>query len=173
MSAPEMWCVVDGLGGVREVPVRVEGQLLLVGPGPQPRYYGSEEPPRLALMHYALTMRWPLARILAPGEALDDADAQRTRAEAAEAEVARLTACLARANGTIEAQERARYAAEDERDAAVADVARLRAIIDGRTTAPTEPMCECGHPVDMHRGADRCGAHGCGCDRNAEEASWR
>lgn len=32
--------------------------------------------------------------------------------------------------------------------------------------------CECGHPVEMHRGADRCGAHGCGCDRDAEEASW-
>ena len=64
----EMWRVVDGRGGVREVPVRVEGGLLLVGPGPQPRYFASEEPPRLALMHYALTMRWPLAEILAPGE---------------------------------------------------------------------------------------------------------
>lgn len=62
------WRVVDGLGGVREVPVRVEGELLLVGPGPQPRYFASEEPPRLALMHYALSMRWPIAEILAPGE---------------------------------------------------------------------------------------------------------
>ena len=69
MSATEIWRVVDGLGGVREVPVRVEGELLLVGPGPQPRYYGSEEPPRLALMHYALTMRWPLREILSPEDA--------------------------------------------------------------------------------------------------------
>ena len=68
MSAPEIWRVVDPLGGVREVPVRVEGELLLVGPGPQPRYFASEEPPRLALMHYALSMRWPIAEILAPGE---------------------------------------------------------------------------------------------------------
>lgn len=74
MSAPEMWRLVDGRGGVREVPVRVEGGLLLVGPGPQPRYFASEEPPRLALMHYAMSMRWPIAEILAPGE--------RTRSEA-------------------------------------------------------------------------------------------
>ncbi len=64
----EMWRLVDGRGGVREVPVRVEGGLLLVGRGPQPRYFASEEPPRLALMHYAMSMRWPIAEILAPGE---------------------------------------------------------------------------------------------------------
>lgn len=41
---------------------------------------------------------------------------------------------------------------------------------EGRTTERAE--CRCGHPVEMHRGADRCGAYGCGCDLSAEEAGW-
>lgn len=95
-----------------------------------------------------------------------DRDAHRARADAAEAEVARQSESYQR----VMVQASALALARDE---AEAEVARLRAIVEGRTTAPTEPTCECGHPVDMHRGADRCGAHGCGCDRNAEEASWR
>jgi hypothetical protein len=46
-----------------------------------------------------------------------------TRADAAEAECTRLRECLERANATIEATERARYAAEEERDAALELVA--------------------------------------------------
>jgi len=46
-----------------------------------------------------------------------------TRADAAEAEVVRLRECLARANVSLEATERARYAAEEERDAALELVA--------------------------------------------------
>ena len=42
--------------------------------------------------------------------------AERARREAAEAECARLRECLVRANSSLEASERARYAAEDERD---------------------------------------------------------
>jgi len=50
-----------------------------------------------------------------------------TRADAAEAEVVRMRECLARANCALEATERARYAAEDERDEARAAVAAERA----------------------------------------------
>ena len=48
MSAPEIWRVVDPLGGVREVPVRVEGGLLYVGAGPGPRVWPGSTMPRLA-----------------------------------------------------------------------------------------------------------------------------
>ena len=84
MTTRETWRVVDGLGGVREVPVRVEGELLLVGPGPVPRWYGCSEPPRLALMHYALTMHWPLAEILAPGDLTAEERVAAERARCAE-----------------------------------------------------------------------------------------
>lgn len=69
---------------------------------------------------------------------VEDLDITLARADAAEAECARLRECLARANGTIEETERARYAAEDDRDAARAEVAALRAIIAGRVTPPTD-----------------------------------
>ena len=76
----------------------------------------------------AACSRWCLARAAmhaaAPdlaADLLDALDGHRTRADAAEAECARLRECLARANGTIEETERARYAAEDDRAAAVAD----------------------------------------------------
>jgi hypothetical protein len=49
--------------------------------------------------------------------------AERARREAAEAECARLRECLARANCSLEATERARYAAEEERDAVLELVA--------------------------------------------------
>lgn len=69
--------------------------------------------------------------------------AATARADAAEAECARLRECLARANGTIEETERARYAAEDDRDAALAAAARcdahdhaLRALADGAVVVP-------------------------------------
>jgi hypothetical protein len=134
MSAPEMYRLVDGLGGVREVPVRVEGGLLLVGPGPAPRYYASEEPPRLALMHYALTMRWPVVEILSPGEPSRAELAHR--AEQGAVDSARIDRALA----TIDALTR-------ERDAALADAAGLRAVVAGRETAPTEAE------VDAHAAA--------------------
>ena len=111
----ETWRVVDGLGGVREVPVRFESGLLLVGPGPQPRYYASEEPPRLAVMHYALTMRWPLREILAPGEmtAAERVAAERARCAAACRKVAEgyhhgacpCEECEGRCNGALECVE--------------------------------------------------------------------
>lgn len=52
---------------------------------------------------------------------------------------------------------------------ACAERDEARAVIAGRVT---REVCRCGHPVAMHRGADRCGARGCGCDLNAEEAGW-
>jgi hypothetical protein len=64
---------------------------------------------------------------------VEDLDSHRTRADAAEEECARLRECLSRANVSLEATERARYAAEDERDAVLelvatdaVEVARLR-----------------------------------------------
>jgi hypothetical protein len=54
---------------------------------------------------------------------VEDLDSHRTRADAAEEECARLRECLARANCSLEATERARYAAEDERDAVLELVA--------------------------------------------------
>lgn len=87
----------------------------------------------------------------------DEADAQRTRADAAEAECARLRAELA---ASIErgkarwgvAAELADVAAE--RDALAADNARLRAIVEGRTVAPTirEARAHC-HGSPGSRGA--------------------
>lgn len=75
----------------------------------------------------------------------DEADAQRTRADAAEAECARLRAELA---ASIErgkarwgvAAELADVAAE--RDALAADNARLRAIVEGREHPPTPDEAE-------------------------------
>lgn len=135
-----------------------------------------------------------------------EAQAQRTRAEAAEAEVARLRAIVeGRTTAPTDAEIDAHYRAgggwiysrpEGVRASVVAQPMTARTIIyaaacqretlrwmavdaNSRPTAwpvveaPAPDLCECGHPVEMHRGADRCGAHGCGCDRNAEEASWR
>ena len=144
-------------------------------------------------------------------DALDDRERaigrERTRADAAEAECARLRAIVEAADELIALD----YAAEVEsysetapgshaaaqvraadaysalvrlRDAwretqgaaatppAVAAEAATGAALagEGRTTERAE--CRCGHPVEMHRGADRCGAYGCGCDLSAEEAGW-
>jgi hypothetical protein len=64
----EMWRVVDGHGGVREVPVRVKGAQMLVGAGPGPRAWAATVSPRLAVANLAVSMGWPVREILAPGE---------------------------------------------------------------------------------------------------------
>ena len=62
--------------------------------------------------------------------------AERARREAAEAECARLRECLSRANVSLEATERARQAAEEERDAVLElvadDVVRAARLRDAR-----------------------------------------
>jgi len=68
MTTRETWRVVDARGGVREVPVREEGDALLVGAGPGPRVWPLYSDPRLAVQSLALSMRWPAREILAPGE---------------------------------------------------------------------------------------------------------
>jgi len=69
-----------------------------------------------------------LARDAAPDLARDVLSLTDALATA-ERERDRLTACLARANATIEETERARYAAEEERDAAVTGHAALAAAV--------------------------------------------
>jgi len=70
------------------------------------------------------------------------------RAAAAEAECARLTACLKRGNAAMEQMERELYlrivdiererdVMEQQRDAARAEAAGLRAVVEGRTVPPT------------------------------------
>ena len=68
MSAPEMWRVVDPLGEVREVPVRVEGERMYVGAGPGPRVWSVGTSPRFAVTSLAMGMRWTVREILAPEE---------------------------------------------------------------------------------------------------------
>lgn len=63
------WRVVDELGGVREVPVRVEGGQLHVGAGPGPRVWPESTMPRLAVASLAVSMGWPVREILAPEDA--------------------------------------------------------------------------------------------------------
>ena len=65
----ETWRVVDGLGGVREVPVRVEGGQLYVGAGPGPRVWPGGTMRRLAVSSLAVSMGWPVREILAPEDA--------------------------------------------------------------------------------------------------------
>jgi hypothetical protein len=65
----ETWRVVDGLGGVREVPVRAEGGQLYVGSGPGPRVWPGSTMPRLAVASLAVSMGWPVREILAPEDA--------------------------------------------------------------------------------------------------------
>jgi len=69
MSTSEIWRVVDPLGGVREVPVRVDGGLLYVGAGPGPRVWLGSTMPRLAVASLAVSMGWPVREILAPKDA--------------------------------------------------------------------------------------------------------
>ena len=84
-------------------------------------------------------MRQVIALDLAATRLESERAAERTRADAAEAECVRLTTCLARANATIEETERARYAAEDERDTA-------RSALDGLVAAVrAEREAERGH----------------------------
>jgi hypothetical protein len=64
----EMWRVVDGHGGVREVPVRVEGERMFVGAGPGPRVWPVSTLPRFAVTSLAVSMGWPVREILAPEE---------------------------------------------------------------------------------------------------------
>lgn len=63
------WQVLDGSGGVREVPVRMEGGQLLVGAGPGPRVWDATVPPRLAVASLAVSMGWPVREILSPKDA--------------------------------------------------------------------------------------------------------
>ena len=64
----EIWRVVDPLGGVREVPVRVEGERMYVGAGPGPRIWPASTSPRFAVTSLAMGMRWTVREILAPEE---------------------------------------------------------------------------------------------------------
>ena len=63
------WQVLDGSGGVRDVPVRMEGGRLLVGAGPGPRVWDATVPPRLAVASLAVSMGWPVREILSPKDA--------------------------------------------------------------------------------------------------------
>ena len=80
------WRVVVDDGDVREVPVRVEGEELLVGAGPGRFCWGGRRQPRSGVASFAVSMGWRVREILAPGEA--------TAAERVAAETARCAAVV-------------------------------------------------------------------------------
>ena len=133
MSAPEIWRVVDELGGVREVPVRADGAQMLVGAGPGPRVWPGSTMPRLAVASLAVSMGWPVREILAPE------DAERA------ALLGGLLAVIHRDGGHYLAQHGAEYACGDavrrvladreglalsEREHVAAERARCAAVVD-------------------------------------------